>query len=100
MKLETFYKDLTKTLCTDAQRRILIHYGLREEFLVSEFQYISSALNIMKQTYFLPMSKTCKLWNEQHYHDLSTGQHKRIRMYECLWLEIVEVSFRVILCNF
>ena len=40
MLLETFHKDRTKTLCTGAHKRILIHYGLWTKFRVSEFSYI------------------------------------------------------------
>ena len=32
--------------------------------------------------------------------DLSTGQHKRIRINGWLWLDIVEALLTVILCNF
>ena len=39
MLLETFYKDGTKSVCTLAHKRILIHYGLRTEFFLSEFLY-------------------------------------------------------------
>ena len=42
MLLETFYKDRTKTLCTGAHKRILIHYGLWTVFRVSEFSDIKT----------------------------------------------------------
>ena len=35
--LETFYKDQPKILYTGAHKKILIHWGLWSEFLVSEF---------------------------------------------------------------
>ena len=40
MLLETFYKDMSKTLCTEAHKRILIHCGLWTEFRVSVFSFI------------------------------------------------------------
>ena len=39
MLLETLYKDRTKPLCTGEHKRILMHYGLWTEFIVSEFTY-------------------------------------------------------------
>ena len=65
MLLETFYKYWTKTLCTGAHKRILIHYGLWTEFLVCEFQYIYTALNIIKLPYFCHGQKhvNYSMWN-------------------------------------
>ena len=48
MLLETFYKDRTKTLCTGAHKRILMHKGLWTKFLISEFSYIQYRLNTLK----------------------------------------------------
>ena len=38
--LKLFYEDRTKSLCTGAHKRILMHYGLWTEFLVIEFLLI------------------------------------------------------------
>ena len=38
--LKFFYKDRIKALCTGAHKKILIHYGLWIDFLVSEFSCI------------------------------------------------------------
>ena len=50
MLLKTFYKDWRKTLCTGTHKRIVIHYGLWMEFLLSEFSYIEFRVNVMKFT--------------------------------------------------
>ena len=40
MLSENFHKDRTKTLCTGAHKRILMHKGLWTKFRVSDFSYI------------------------------------------------------------
>ena len=57
MPFESFYKDRRKSLFIGANNRILIHYGLWSEFLVSKFSYISIAVNKMKFTFIFVMVK-------------------------------------------
>ena len=71
-------------LFTGAPKRILIHYGLGTQFLVSEFECIQTALRIMKLTYNFAMVKNMQTieYGMNNIHDLSTGQHKRLQIYE------------------
>ena len=55
--LEAFYKDRINTLHTRTHKRILMQYGLWMEFLVREFQYVQTALNITKSTFIFTMVK-------------------------------------------
>ena len=70
--------------------------------IFSGFSIICTALNIMKITHIFDMVKNLKTteYGMNSIHGLSTGQYKRIQMYEWLWLKIVEASFPVILRNF
>ena len=38
MLFVTFHEDWAKTLYTEAYKRILLHYGVRMEYLVSSFE--------------------------------------------------------------
>ena len=40
MLLETFHKVQTKILCTEAHKRILIHYGLCTNYLLAYFDCV------------------------------------------------------------
>ena len=56
----------------------------------------------MKLTYIFAMGKHMQTteYGTNSFHDLPTGQHKKIQIFEWLWLETVEAWFSVILCSF
>ena len=56
----------------------------------------------MNLTYIFDMVKNMQTteYGMNGIHDLSKRQHKRTRICESVWMEIVEASFPVNLCNF
>ena len=85
-----FYKNGQKLLCTGAHKRILIHYALPTEILVSGFYYIQAFLNVIKSTHIFAMVEHTWAMAYLMYsiHDLSTGQIKTFG--EWLWLDFVK----------
>ena len=83
-------------------QKILIHLGLWRKFYIIEFLHIWIALNIKKLTYIFNIHKNMQTaeYGTNSIHNLSTGPHKAIRIYEWLFVQIVESSFPVILCSF
>ena len=90
--LETFLEDWTKTLCIGAHKRVLMHYGLWRQFLVSAFQCAQTALNIMKLTDRFSMLKNMQPLEYvlNNSPNLSTGHTKIIRMH--VWLRLTVVK--------
>ena len=96
--LKLFLKN-EKIICVQRCSKEFEYVSLWMEFVVSVFQYVQTALYLMKFSYTFGLLKNMQLtdYAANSIHILLTELHKRIQISFELWLEIAESAFQIVL---